>query len=93
VVGRTGSGLAGKEEASSSESLTMLIAWKWVCSRVDQYLELKDLAGLAVANPTSYVDTTAKRHDGAVHQIEAVTRRSGSCCIAKTSAQDEMIGF
>lgn len=95
MVGRTGSGLAGKEEASISESLTMLIARKWVRSRADHYVELKDLAGAAVANPTSYGNTTARRHGGAVHEIEAVTRRTPrrSGLSPKTCAQDEMIGL
>jgi hypothetical protein len=64
VVGRTGSGLAGKEEPSSSESLAMLTAWKCVCSRADHYVELKNFTGVAAANPTSYGNTTARWHGG-----------------------------
>lgn len=75
MVGRTGSGLAGKEEASISESLAMLIARKWVRSRADRYVELKGLVGAAVANLTPYGNTTARRHGGAVYEIEAVPRR------------------
>jgi hypothetical protein len=61
MVGRTGLRLVGKEEPSGSESLTMLTARKWVCPRVDHYVELKNLAGVAVANPTSCGNTTARR--------------------------------